>query len=97
MFDNPKKELEWLEQQLLAAETGDAQEDDFDSSYDDRYDGLPEVKGRATGFDADDYIMDTGRYVPAPKKKGIKGLLFIAFLELIAAGLLISWWMGWLA
>ena len=27
------------------------------------------VSGRAAGFDADDYEMDTDRYVPAPKRK----------------------------
>ena len=37
MFDNPKKELEWLEEQLLAAETTNT-EDDFDSLYEDIYD-----------------------------------------------------------
>ena len=95
MFDNPKKELERLEQQLLAAEAGDAQEDDFDSSYDDRYDGLPEVKGRAAGFDAEDYVMDDDRYVPAPRKKRAGGLLLIVFLALVAAGLLVFRRMGW--
>ena len=52
---------------------------------------------RAAGFDIDDtpYEMDSDRYVPAPKKKGIGGLLFIAILELLAAAGLIGWWLGW--
>ena len=92
MFDNPKKELERLQEQLLAAETDVLQEEDFDSSYD----VLSEMRSRAAGFDAEDYVMDDDRYVPLPKKKGIKGLFFLIFLALIAAGLYIFWWMGWL-
>ena len=41
MFDNPKKELERLEAQLLAAETTNT-EDDFDSLYEDIYDEFGE-------------------------------------------------------
>ena len=92
MFDNPKKELERLQEQLLAAETDELQEDDVDSPYD----VLSEMRSRAAGFDAEDYVMDDDRYVPAPKKKGIKGLFFLFFLVLIAAGLYIFWSMGWL-
>ena len=110
MFDNPKKELEWLQEQLLAAEAHDPV-DDFDDEipdtpedefldddlyavlYDDR-----EFFRRSAGFDISDdaYEMDTDRYVPAPKKKGIGGMLFLAFLELVLAVLLIAWWQGWL-
>ena len=91
MFDNPKKELAWLEQQLLASEHHD-EEDEFpeeleediyeDEPFDEELDILlnggsgrrfddrnRRVSDRAAGFDADDYIMDTDRYVPAPKRK----------------------------
>jgi len=95
MFDNPKKELERLEQQLLAAE------EDFDGLYDDEFDSddtsdddfLPlmyeqnlsdrQLRHRSAGFDAGegDYEMDSRRYVPVQKKKGVGGLVFIAILE----------------
>ena len=119
MFDNPKKELERLQQQLLAAEKHDAQEDAFrDEVYDASYaddvfddelafmmgeeapyeDASRQFSRRSAGYDVPDepYEMDSGRYVPAPKKKGIGGLLFIAALELILAAALIAWWLGWL-
>ena len=104
MFDNPKKELERLEQQLLAAETDHEAEDAFcdeeldllldEPSYKDDDRGFSR---RAAGFELDNtpYEMDSDRYVPAPKKKGIGGLLFIAILELLAAAGLIGWWLGW--
>ena len=108
MFDNPKKELERLEQQLLAAEADDEAEDAFcNEEYDEALDLLLDEPSyedddrgfsrRAAGFDIDDtpYEMDSDRYVPAPKKKGIGGLLFIAILELLAAAGLIGWWLGW--
>ena len=124
MFDNPKKELEWLQAQLLAAESCDDDEnevpeeldedidlyEDFeeDEPFDEELDALlngssrrfdtadRNVSRRAAGFDADDYVMDTDRYVPARKKKGKGGLLFAAFLVMLAAGLFFFWWKGWL-
>ena len=113
MFDNPKKELERLQEQLLAAEAGAEEEydtlsDDYcsdsdadnildDSLYAALYDDQT-ISRRSAGFDIPDdpYEMESDRYVPAPKKKGIGGLLFIAFLEILLAGALIAWWLGWL-
>ena len=109
MFDNPKKELERLEQQLLAAESyeeddeiyddfEDDMDDDFteDEPFDEELDALlsggsarisrwdeRNVSGRAAGFDADDDIMDTDRYVPAPKKKNT-GLIIFALIQALA-------------
>ena len=111
MFDNPKKELEWLQAQLLAAESCDDDEnevpeeldedidlyEDFeeDEPFDEELDALlngssrrfdtaaRNVSRRAAGFDADDYIMDTDRYVPAPKKKGT-GLIIFALVQALA-------------
>ena len=111
MFDNPKKELEWLQAQLLAAESCDDDDnevleeldedidlyDDFeeDEPFDEELDALlngssrrfdtadRNVSRRAAGFDADDYIMDTDRYVPAPKKKGT-GLIIFALVQALA-------------
>ena len=121
MFDNPKKELERLEQQLLAVEKTDFEEpapddeelyDEFeaDEVYDDELQALldPDISAdwtrrreaqsfssRAAGFDdADDYKMDDGRYVPAPKKKSLIGWLLVALLELGLAAGLILWWLN---
>ena len=111
MFDNPKKELERLQAQLLAAESCDDDEnevpeeldedidlyEDFEENepFDEELDALlngssrrfdtadRNVSRRAAGFDADDYIMDTDRYVPAPKKKGT-GLIIFALVQALA-------------
>ena len=115
MFDNPKKELERLEQQLLAAEHYDEEEvpeeldediyDDFedDEPFDaeldallnggsvrryDRADG--DVSRRAAGFDTEDYVMDTDRYVPAPKRKG-RGLIVFALVQALAIIAFVLW------
>ena len=115
MFDNPKKELERLQAQLLAAEaTDEAEFEDFseeieeiteDEFYDAeldallngttarsrRHDEVRDISGRATGFDADDYVMDTSRYVPAPKKKGIGCLTAFGLFQAFAVIGLIAW------
>ena len=118
MFDNPKKELEWLQAQLLAAESCDDDEnevpeeldedidlyEDFeeDEPFDEELDALlngssrrfdtadRNVSRRAAGFDADDYIMDTDRDVPAPKKKGT-GLIIFALVQALASIGLVRW------
>ena len=129
MFDNPKKELERLEQQLLAAEAHEQEEEDFESLYEEIYDefgreepyevddelkqmlnysdipirnhannyGNPQqdLSQRSAGFEAEkDYYMDSDRYVPMPKKKGIKGLLVLACIEAVAVIALAAWWLG---
>jgi len=115
MFDNPKKELERLQEQLLAVEakkeeefedfSDDIYEEPEDEFYDEeleallsgkaprprRYDGDQDVAGRAAGFDADDYVMDTDRYVPAPKKKGIGCLAAFGLFQAFAVIALVAW------
>ena len=106
MFDDPKKALEQLEQQLLAAETPDEEEE---SEYlsDEEYAEQEEVENafaalyekqafsrRSAGFDAQADAMDTARYVPAPKKRK-KGKLLL-FLLASAALALTAWKLRWL-
>ena len=116
MFDDPKKELERLQEQLLAAEARNEEdfeeiseeyyEDEEDELYDEELDAIVtgraprlrrhadsgrDVSGRATGFDADDYEMDTDRYVPSPKKKGIGCLAAFGIFQAIAVIALIGW------
>ena len=76
----------------------DDMDDDFkeDEPFDEELDALlnggsarisrwdeRNVSGRAAGFDADDDIMDTDRYVPAPKKKNT-GLIIFALIQALA-------------
>ena len=97
MFDNPKKELERIQEQLLAAEApaaGDFSDEIFDEiNLDDDSDFIL----RSAGFDADieDYEMDTSRYVPAPKKKRFGKLFFMTLLVLLALAFF-AWRQGWL-
>ena len=53
MFDNPKKELERLEQQLLAAETEQMEDDEFDRLYEDIY----EEFGKEEPYELDDELL----------------------------------------
>lgn len=108
LFDDPKKELERLQQQLLAAEMAPPEEDieDFsdeiyeefgdDFSFDEEND-IP-LYSRAAGFDAEiedeAYIMDEDRYVAPPKKKGFRGLVIFALLQAIVIIALVTWWLG---
>ena len=106
MFDDPKKALEQLEQQLLAAEISEEEEEpEFlsDEEYDEpEADEDPLAAAyekqafsrRSAGFDAQADAMDTARYVPAPKKRK-KGKLLL-FLLAAAALALMAWKLGWL-
>ena len=129
MFDDPKKELERLEQQLLAAARPEPEDEEFDDLQEEYYDDYEEdedcdeellamlsgtrkvnfderrkaqkLSRRSAGFDADleEYEMERDRYVPAPKKKSLAGMVFVAVLELAVAIGLILWWaqhLGWL-
>ena len=105
MFDDPKKALAQLEQQLLAAEISEEEEEpEFlsDEEYDEpEADEDPLAAAyekqafsrRSAGFDPYADTMDTARYVPAPKKKR-KGKLL--FLLAAAALVLMAWKLGWL-
>ncbi len=94
MFDNPKKELERLEQQLLAAEQRDALEEEENLFLEDTDDFYDDLSSRSTGFGIDEeYIMDTDRYVPA-KRKSMGGLVFFALLLAVSATALALWALG---
>ena len=95
MFDDPKKELKKLEDELLKQETP---EDDFESFYKDILEefgtdveqtAVP-AKPRQPGKKASTYA-DTPRAV-APKKKSLKGLVAIVTLECIGIAALIAYW-----
>ena len=96
MFDDPRKKLEWLNQELLEAEDEyddweeDGEEDELGPGYNYAVDF-----GR-TIFD-DEEEPDGGMvYVDAPKKKKNRDLRFLLFLELIGILAVIGWWLRWL-
>ena len=92
MFDNPKKELERLEQQLLEAERSEPEAEDGDFSSEE----IEDFFLRSAGFDDDRQApsMDAGRYVPAPPKKGIGGLVTAALLLALSVIALALWGLG---
>ena len=97
MFDDPKKELKKLEDELLKQETP---EEDFESFYKDILEEFgtdveatdvpaesrqPAKKAKSSTY------ADTPRAV-APKKKSLKGLVAIVALESIGIVALIAYW-----
>ena len=131
MFDDPRKNLQWLEEELLAEEEEESEEaldEEFDDLM-DRADDLLDVdevsphtrgfafsrpkKNPAVDFSRmvyDDEVFDEDAAVlaedpprrrgrkteAAPKKKGINGLVFLAFLEVLGILAIIGWWLRWL-
>ena len=115
MFDDPKKALERLQEQLLAAEEPKNEdpedlleeiEEEFDENelFDDELETLltggtlrrgtdpdRDVSGRAAGYDANDYEMDTSRYVAPPKKRGVGCLTAFALIQAIIVCALAVW------
>ena len=92
MFDNPKKELERLERQLLDAERTEP-DADFEAFSPEEAD---DFFCRSVGFDDDQEAlsMDADRYVPAPAKKGIGGLVTVALLLAFSVIALALWGLG---
>ena len=111
MFDDPKKELQKLEDQLLAAEinheTAELNNEEFEELYDrileefgprEQHDGMPDsdspIRNYANGYGRDltagDEIIPDEE--PAPRKKGVKGLVFLVTLEVLAIAGLAAYW-----
>lgn len=88
MFDNPRQKLDWLEEELLDDELEEILygEEDADARS-------PAEFHRAVYADEDD---DEERYVLLPKRKGIKGLVFLAVLEVLGILAILGWWLQWL-
>lgn len=112
MFDNPRKELEKLQQELLAAEaeqdeTADLeQEEDYSTPVDwDEGDREPLSKSY-TDCDDDTLIWQTEEPEPEepeeedfsqkPEKKHYVGLKFAIALELLGIAALFWWWYLWI-
>ncbi len=100
MFDDPKKELQFLEEELLRSEEKDEEFERFyseiyaefgDHSQEDLLKDNPAAE-QPQRPQRTPYTDDT-RYVPAPpKKKGIKGLVILACLETLGIVGVVLWW-----
>lgn len=128
MFDDPRRNLHWMNDELLreedeslradAPEYDDPEceweedsEDELEAELDEIYDLLDSepvsfqsclpvnrvLRFSTAVYEEDADFADGSRYIPAPRKKGIKGLVFLAFLEICAILVLLGWWFGWWA
>ena len=109
MFDDPKKDLKWLEQQLLAQEQSqeESEEEDWlELELQEAYTLLkpqhrnqPEDVFRFLEEDAEEeevlVVPSRGRRHKR-KEKGLDGLVFLACAEMLAIAALLIWWALWL-
>lgn len=91
MFDDPRRALAQLEQELKAAEP--RQEEGLDA---ENYYFPPDMPQEADIYYEEDYRRD---YKDRRRKKrrsdGCGGLRFLAALELLAIAAVIGWWILW--
>ena len=101
MFDNPRKELERLQEELLAAEAPEEEVDFSDTMEWDEDDREPLYRSY-TDAESEDW-EDTRELIsedvpeedePAPKH--YTGLKFAIALELLALAALFWWWYLWI-
>ena len=109
MFDDPKKDLKWLEQQLLAQEQSqeESEEEDWlELELQEAYTLLkpqhrsqPEDVFRFLEEDTEEeevpIVPSRGRRYKR-KEKGLDGLVFLACAEMLAIAALLIWWALWL-
>lgn len=110
MFDNPRKELEKLQQELLAAEAeqdAETEEEDYSEPLEwDEEDRQP-LSRSYTDTDDDTLIWQTEepeetepeeepRQAQKPEKKHYVGLKFAIALELLGIAALFWWWYLWI-
>ena len=104
MFDNPRKELERLQQELLAAEEPEQPEEDYTPPLEwDEEEREP--LSHSYTEDTDDTRIwempeETPEEVPEelekPQKKHYVGLKFAIALELLGIAALFWWWYLWI-
>ena len=109
MFDDPKKDLKWLEQQLLVQEQSQEEpeeEDWLELELQEAYTLLkpqhrsqPEDVFRFLEEDTEEeevpIVPSRGRRYKR-KEKGLGGLVFLACAEMLAIAALLIWWALWL-
>lgn len=104
MFDNPRKELERLQQELLAAEEPEKPEEDYTAPLEwDEEEREP--LSHSYTEDADDTRIweipeepekETLEEPEKPPKKHYVGLKFAIALELLGIAALFWWWYLWI-
>ena len=109
MFDDPKKDLKWLEQQLLAQEQSQEEPEEEDWLEPELQEirtllkpqrrNQPEDVFRFLEEDAEEeevlVVPSRGRRQKR-KEKGLGGLVFLACAEMLAIAALLIWWALWL-
>ena len=109
MFDDPKKELDRLQRELLAVEAPpEVEEDDSDpeevfyemKEFLDRgdWDGSdrePLFRSYAREEPLDEEPEEAEVPPPEPKKGGIGGLVIAVALETLALLAILAWWVLW--
>lgn len=109
MFDDPKKDLKWLEQQLLAQEQSqeEPEEEEEDWLEQELQDARTLLKPRSRPEDVFRFLEEDAEEEDIPvlpsrgrrhkrKEKGLGGLVFLACVELLAIAALLIWWALWL-
>lgn len=109
MFDNPKKDLKWLEQQLLAEAPSQAAETPEEADWlEEAYTLLGETPPQSSGPEdlfqfleedaQEEFWQETSVQTPQKvrKEKGLGGLVFLACLETLGILALLIWWILWL-
>lgn len=134
MFDDPHKQLKWMEQELLAAETEEEgyQEEDFDEAFEETAEDYdddqlinmvnelireepggfrnPAVDFSRTIYADEEFDEDasvtatkaqkrqkkTAKKEAPQKNTNIRGLVFLACLEILGILAIIGWWLRWL-
>ena len=96
MFDDPRKSLHRIEDELLDEELEDILYGDEEEEFAQEYRQPRIRRGRRRDFSRavyEDEDDDEDRYMILPKKKGIKGLVFLAALEILAILAVLGWWL----
>ena len=109
MFDDPKKDLKWLEEQLLAQEQSQEEPEEevwlelelqeVRAMLKPQRRSQPEDVFRFLEEDAEEeevsVVPSRGRRHKR-KEKGLGGLVFLACAEMLAIAALLIWWALWL-
>ncbi len=108
MFDDPRKKLHWMEEELLSEEEdkeaddlmdrvdallADEEEEEFSPRIRRRQNPAMDVSRTVYG---DEGFDEDAAVPPEPKKKGIGGLVLLAILETAAIVAIARWWLQWL-
>ena len=111
MFDDPKKDLKWLEQQLLAQEQSqeepEEEEEDWLEPELQEAHSLRKPQHRSQPEDVFRFLEEDAEEEDIPvlpsrgrrhkrKEKGLGGLVFLACAEILAIAALLIWWALWL-